>query len=131
MEQLMNSVMTILRDKATAPSPNQEQGRPDTYLGVTAATMGYLFTPTSDSQQIGSLTYPEDIRTQLGLRQDLRFGHARFSPGDVETLSNGELIFKNTTGDIPPKHHRRHSSKKEKAVWHGPKALTGPHTLTG
>ena len=82
---------------------------------TTAATMGYLFTPTSDSQQIGSLTYPEDIRTQLGLRQDLRSGHTRFSPGDVETLLNGELIFKNTTGDIPP--------KKKKRPGTGPKLL--------
>jgi len=65
--------------------------------------MGCLFTPTSDSQQIGFLTYPADIRTRLGLRQDLSYGNARFLPGDVKTLSNGELIFKNTTGDIPPK----------------------------
>jgi len=70
---------------------------------TTAATMGYLFTPVSDSQQISSLSYPEDIQTQLGLRQDLSHGHARFPLGDVETLPNGELVFKNTTGDIPPK----------------------------
>jgi len=70
---------------------------------TTAATMDYLFTPVSDSQQISSLSHPEDIRTQLGLRQDLSYGHARFLLGDVETLPNGELMFKNTTGDIPPK----------------------------
>jgi len=70
---------------------------------TTAATMGYLFTPTPDSQQIGSVIYPEDIRTQLGSRQDLSKGNARFWPGDVKTLPNGKLIFKNISGDIPPK----------------------------
>ena len=70
---------------------------------TTTGTMGYLLTPTPDYQQIGSLIYPDDIQTQLGLRQDLSKGNAHFRPGDVKTLSNGELIFKNITGDIPPK----------------------------
>ena len=69
---------------------------------TTAATMGYLFSPIPESRQIGFLTYPDDIRTQLGLRQDLSKGNARFRPGDVKTLSNGELVFKNITGNIPP-----------------------------
>jgi len=34
MKELMNSVMTILRNKATAPSPSHKLGRPDTDLGV-------------------------------------------------------------------------------------------------
>ena len=53
---------------------------------TTAATMGYLFTPTSDSQQIGSLTYPEDIRTQLGLIQDLREIYSNLLRGRVVSL---------------------------------------------
>jgi len=71
-----------------------------------AATMGYLFTPASDSQQNSSLSYPEDIQSQLGLRQDLSYGHAQFRLGDVETLPNGKLIFDNITGDIPQKKPR-------------------------
>ena len=75
---------------------------PGATILTTAATMGYLFTPTPDSQQIGSLTYPEDIRTRLGVRQDLSKAYAHFLPGEVKTLFNGELILKNITGDIPP-----------------------------
>jgi len=71
--------------------------QPGVTILTTAATMGYLFTPTPDSQQSGFLTYPVDIRSQLGLRQDLSKGNAHFQPGDVKTLSNGELIFKNIT----------------------------------
>jgi len=71
-----------------------------------AATMGYLFAPASDSQQNSSLSYPEDIQTQLGLRQDLSYGYAHFRLGDVETLPNGKLIFDNITGDIPQKQPR-------------------------
>jgi len=49
---------------------------------------------------MGSLTYPEDVRTRLGLRQDLKVGRKTFYPGEVQTLPNGELVFKNITGDI-------------------------------
>jgi len=70
---------------------------------TTAATMGYLFEPATDPQQTASLTYPEEVRTQLGLRQDLQSGLAHFAPGAVKTLPNGELIFRNMTGDIPVK----------------------------
>jgi len=68
---------------------------------TTAATMGYRFEPATDSQHKGSLTYPEEVRNRLGRRQELQFGRKSFGPGDVQTLPNGELIFKNTTGDIP------------------------------
>jgi len=67
---------------------------------TTAAMMGYRFEQATDPQQMGSLTYPEDIRTRLGLRQDLKSGRKHFFPGEVQTLPNGELIFKNITGDI-------------------------------
>ena len=40
MEQLMNSVMTILRDKATAPSPSPIQGPPDANLEVLSMSQG-------------------------------------------------------------------------------------------
>ena len=39
-EQLMNSVMTILRDKATAPSPSHIQGQPDVNLEVLSISQG-------------------------------------------------------------------------------------------
>jgi len=68
---------------------------------TTAATMGYRFEPATDSQQKGSLTYPEEVRNRLGRRQDLQIGRQSFGLGDVQTLPYGELIFKNTTGDIP------------------------------
>jgi len=67
---------------------------------TTAATMGYRFEPATNPQQMGSLTYPADVQTRLGLRQDLRAGRTTFFPDDVQTLPNGELIFKNTTGVI-------------------------------
>jgi len=67
---------------------------------TTAATMGYRFELATDPQQMGSLTYPEDIRTRLGLRQELNFGRKHFFPGEVQILPNEELIFKNITGDI-------------------------------
>jgi len=68
-----------------------------------AATMGYRFEPATNPQQQGSLTYPEEVRNQLGRRQDLQFGRKAFGPGEVQTLPNGELIFKNKSGDIPSK----------------------------
>jgi len=71
-----------------------------------AATMGYLFLPSSGSQQYSALSYPEDIQTQLGLRQDLNYGHAHFRVGAVVTLPNGTLIFDNVTGDMPQKKPR-------------------------
>ena len=113
---------TLIGSDIILPSPGQHMATiPGSTPAILTATEGADFGPNTglpdqdplrweanaNSQQIGSLTYPEDIRTQLGLRQDLRFGHARFSPGDVETLSNGELILKNTTGDIPPKKKKR------------------------
>jgi len=67
---------------------------------TTAATTGYRFEQATDPQQMGSLTYPEDIRTRLGLRQKLNFGRNHFFPDEVQILPNGELIFKNITGDI-------------------------------
>jgi len=67
---------------------------------TTAATMGYRFELATDPQQMGSLTYPTDVRTRLGLRQDLKSGRKHFSPGEVRTLPNEELIFRNITGDI-------------------------------
>ena len=70
---------------------------------TTAATMGYRFETATDSQQKGSLTYPVEVRNRLERRQDLQFGRQAFGPGDVQTLSNGELVFKNITGIIPEK----------------------------
>ena len=35
---------------------------------TTATTMGYRFEQATEPQQMGSLTYPEDVRTRLGLR---------------------------------------------------------------
>ena len=64
-------------------------------------------TATINTRQGGDEPTLTGSDTQLGLRQDLRFGHARFSPSEIETLSNGELILKNTTGDIPPKKKKR------------------------
>ena len=80
--------------------------QPGEMIFTPAATMGYLFTPAPDSQQNSSLSYPEDIQTQLGLRQDLSYGYAQFWLGDVETLPNGQLIFDNITGDMPKKKPR-------------------------
>jgi len=62
--------------------------------------MGYRFEQATEPQQMGSLTYPEDIRTRLDLRQELNFGRKHFFPDEVQILPNGELIFKNITGDI-------------------------------
>ena len=70
---------------------------------TTAATMGYRFETATDSQQQGSLTYPVEVRNRLERRQYLQFGRQAFGPGDVQTLSNGELVFKNITGIIPEK----------------------------
>jgi len=75
--------------------------QPGVMIFTPAATMGYLFLPASGSQQYSALSYPEDIQTQLGLRQDLSYGHARFRVGAVVTLPNGTLIFANVTGDMP------------------------------
>jgi len=80
--------------------------QPDVFIFTSAATMGYLFTPASGSQQYSSLSYPEDIQTQLRLRQDLSYGYAHFRHGAVETLPNGGLIFDNATGDMPQKKAR-------------------------
>jgi len=80
--------------------------QPGLMIFTPAATMGYLFTPASGSQQYSSLSYPEDIQTQLGLRQDLSYGLAHFRLGAVETLPNGKLIFDNIKGDMPQKKPR-------------------------
>jgi len=80
--------------------------QPEAMILTPAATMGYLFTPASGSQQYSSLTYPKAIQMQLGLRQDLSYGHAQFRSGAVETLPNGTLIFNNITGDMPQKKPR-------------------------
>jgi len=86
--------------------------QPGVTIFTPAATMGYLFTPASGSQQNSSLSYPEDIQTQLGLRQGLSYGHAHFRLGAVETLPNGKLIFDNITGDTPQKKPRTPSLDK-------------------
>jgi len=39
--------------------------QPEVMIFTPAATMGYLFTPASGSQQYSSLSYPDDIQTQL------------------------------------------------------------------
>jgi len=57
MEQLLNSVMTILRDKATAPGPNQEQARPDTYLGVPSTSQGPALTANEATLHDHNLFY--------------------------------------------------------------------------
>jgi len=57
MEQIMNGVMTILRDKATAPSPNQKQGRPDTNPGVPSMSQGPALTGTATTLHDNSLFY--------------------------------------------------------------------------
>jgi len=80
--------------------------QPEVMIFTPAATMGYLFTPASGSQQYNSLSYPEDIQTKLGLRQDLSYGLAHFRHAAVKTLPNGGLIFDNTTGDMPQKKTR-------------------------
>jgi len=76
--------------------------QPEVMIFTSAATMGYLFTP----EQYGSLSYPEEIQTQLKMRQDLSYGFAHFRHGAVETLPNGGLIFENATGDMPQKKAR-------------------------
>jgi len=80
--------------------------RPEVMIFTPAATMGYRFTLELGSQQYGSLSYPEEIQTQLRMRQDLSYGVAHFLHGAVETLPNGGLIFENATGDMPPKKAR-------------------------
>jgi len=68
-----------------------------------AATMGYLLLPGPDSRQYSALSYPADLQTQLGSRQDLSFGNAHFRVGEVRTLPNGTLQFANATGDMSQK----------------------------
>jgi len=65
----------------TSPQPGE-------MIFTPATTMGYLFVPASGFQQYSALSYPEDIQTQLGLRQDLSYGLAHFRFGAVETLPN-------------------------------------------
>jgi len=74
--------------------------QPGVMIFTPAATMGYLLPSASDSQQYSALSYPADIQTWLGLRQDLSLGEAHFRTGTVRTLPNGTLQFTNATGDM-------------------------------
>jgi hypothetical protein len=69
-----------------------------------AATMGCRFEPAVDLQHKGSLTYPANIRFRLGQISGMKSGHKHFKVNEVETRSNGELIFKTTptTKIVPP-----------------------------
>jgi len=71
---------------------------------ITAATMGCRFEPAIDPQHEGSLTYPVNIRVRLGQISGMEFGRKHFKANEVETLPNGELLFKTipTTRIEPP-----------------------------
>jgi len=71
---------------------------------ITAATMGCCFEPANDPQHKGSLTYPVNIRVRLGQISGMEFGRKHFKANEVETLTNGELLFKTipTTRIEPP-----------------------------
>jgi len=71
---------------------------------ITAATMGCRFKPAVDLQHKGSLTYPTNIRFRLGQISGMKSGFKHFKVNEVETRSNGEIIFKTipTTKIVPP-----------------------------
>jgi len=64
---------------------------------TTAATMGYRFEPAIDPQHHGSLTYPDNIRVSLGQISGMKYGRKHFKVNEVQTLPNGELLFKTIT----------------------------------
>ena len=66
----------------------------DTPTLTMAATMGCRFEPAEDPQHKGSLTYPVNIRVGLGQISGMKSGHKHFKANEVETRSNGEIIFK-------------------------------------
>ena len=59
-----------------------------------AATMGYRFEPTKDSQHTGSLTYPLDSLQRLGLHKGMSTGRRHFHTCEVSIQPNGEIILK-------------------------------------
>jgi len=59
-----------------------------------AATMGYRFEPTKDSQHTGSLTYPLVSLQRLGLHKGMSTGRRHFHTCEVSTQPNGEIILK-------------------------------------
>jgi len=61
---------------------------------ISAATMGCRFEPANDPQHKGSLTYPVNILDWLGQIRGMEFGRKHFKANEVETLTNGELLFK-------------------------------------
>jgi len=71
---------------------------------ITAATMGCRFEPAVDPQHKGSLTYLANIRLRMGLISGMKSGHKHFRANEVETRTNGEMIFKtiSTTEIVPP-----------------------------
>jgi len=71
---------------------------------ITAATMGCRFEPAIDPKNKGLHTYPVNIRVRLGQISGMEFGRKHFKANEVETLTNGELLFKTipTTRIEPP-----------------------------
>jgi len=68
-----------------------------------AATMGCRFEPAEDTKHKGFLTYPVNIRVGLGQISGMKSGHKHFKANEVETRSNGEIIFKTIpTMEIEP-----------------------------
>ena len=71
---------------------------------ITVATMGCRFEPAVVPQHKGSLTYPANIRLRMGRISGTKSGHKHFRANEVETLTNGEMIFKtiSTSEIVPP-----------------------------
>jgi len=62
---------------------------------IAAATMGCCFEPAIDPQHKGLLTYPDNIRAQMGQIRGMAFGLKHFRVNEVETYPNGEQHFRN------------------------------------
>jgi len=71
---------------------------------IAAATMGYLFEPSTDPQHKGSLTYPDNIRAEIGQIKGMKTGLQYFGFNEVGTYPIGEPHFRNipiTKVDLP------------------------------